>query len=239
MLEAQIKATDDLIARAWSTLRDRSLPEEQLISSAQVEGWRTSAARLIGHMFGEESQQALRFEELYTVRRIERLNHHFDRKDPNWDVMYWIDYFELSKSFLLEVDAMYKIIHANHSTTEVFMGPKYEVKQAGIVGEGNTVVGNTFQQAWAEAGPGIDMEHLAEELSKLRDALKAAPAPGADEGDQDIAIGAVRIAELEARKGDGPAALAALKNAGKWTLVVAEKIGVNLATAALKSAMGL
>ena len=239
MLEAQVTATDDLIARCWMTLRDRSLPAERMVSSAQIDGWRASAKRLIAGMFGEGAEQGKYFDELYAVRRIERLNYHHERGDPNWDILYWIDYFELCKSFLLEIDAMYKILHATHSKTEVFMGPKYEVKQAGVVGEGNTITGNTFQQAWAEASANIDLGKLAEELSRLRDALKTEPVPAADKGDQDIAVGAVRIAEIEARKGDGPAALAALKNAGKWTLSVAEKIGLGLAIAALKTALGL
>lgn len=239
MLEAQITSTESLIARSWATLRNRSLPEEQLISSAQIEGWRTSAQRLIAQMFGHGSEQSQRFEDLYLVRRVELLNYHSGRRDRDWDILYWIDFFELCKSFFLEIDAAYKIANATPVKMEVFMGPKYEVKQAGVVGESNTVTGNTFQQVWSEAKGDIDIGKLAEELAQLRVALKAEPTPAQDEGDQDVAVGAVKLAENEARKGDGPAALAALKHAGKWALSVAEKIGLEVAIAAIKSGLGL
>ena len=55
--------------------------------------------------------------------------------------------------------------------------------------------------------------------------------------EQDKAIGAVADAEEAAAKGDGPAALRYLKSAGTWTLGIAEKIGVNITTEALKRAM--
>jgi len=62
-----------------------------------------------------------------------------------------------------------------------------------------------------------------------------------DEGtgtrEQDKAIGVVADAEDAAAKGDGPAVLQYLKSAGKWTLGIAEKIGVALAVEALKRAM--
>jgi len=106
MLERLIKSTDDLIARSWATLRDRSIPEERMVSSTQIQGWRTSAQRLIAQMFGADSEQAELFEELYSVRRIELLNHPHSRRDPNWDIVYWIDYFELCKSFFLEIDTI-------------------------------------------------------------------------------------------------------------------------------------
>ena len=55
--------------------------------------------------------------------------------------------------------------------------------------------------------------------------------------EQDKAIGAVADAEEAAIKGNGPAALRYLKSAGTWALGIAEKIGVNVATEALKRAM--
>lgn len=44
-------------------------------------------------------------------------------------------------------------------------------------------------------------------------------------------------AEEAAAKGDGPAALQYLKSASKWTLGIAEKIGLAVATEALKRVM--
>src|SRR3954447_24891057 len=90
----------------------------------------------------------------------------------------------------------------------------------------------TFQQI--QPGAGIDLPKLAEELGRLRNAMKD-ETTGTHE--QDKAIGAVADAEDAAIRGDGPAVLQYLKSAGEWTLGIAEKIGVNLAVEALKRAM--
>jgi hypothetical protein len=55
--------------------------------------------------------------------------------------------------------------------------------------------------------------------------------------EQNKAIGAVADAEEAAGKGDGPATLGYLKTAGKWTLRIAEKIGVAVAAEAIKWAI--
>ena len=52
-------------------------------------------------------------------------------------------------------------------------------------------------------------------------------------------IGAVANAEQSAKVGNGPKTLKSLKSAGKWAPGFAEKIGVGVATAALKSALGI
>ena len=102
--------------------------------------------------------------------------------------------------------------------------------QAGAVGPGAHTEKNTFQQIQG----GIDLPKLAEELGRLRAAMKG-ETTGTRE--QDKAIGVVADAEEAATKGDGPAALQYLKSAGKWTLGIAEKIGVDLAVEALKKEM--
>ncbi len=107
----------------------------------------------------------------------------------------------------------------------------YNVGQAGAVGPHAHAHDMTFQQN--QAG-GIDLPKLTEELGRLREAMKG-EATGTPE--QDKAIGAVADAKEAATRGDGPAALRYLKSAGTWTLGIAEKIGVSLATEALKKAM--
>jgi hypothetical protein len=47
------------------------------------------------------------------------------------------------------------------------------------------------------------------------------------------------MAEKAATEGDGPKALQYLKAAGKWAQEAATKIGVEVAAAAIKSAMGV
>ena len=80
----------------------------------------------------------------------------------------------------------------------------------------------------------IDLPKLAEELGRLRGAMKG-EATGTRE--QDKAIGAVADAEEAAAKGDGPATLRYLKSAGGWALGLAEKLGVEVAKEALKKAI--
>lgn len=102
--------------------------------------------------------------------------------------------------------------------------------QAGAVGPGAHAHDNTFQQIQG----GIDLPKLAEELRRLRDAMKGEATATRE---QDKAIGAVADAEEAAAKGDGQSALRYLKSAGTWTLGIAQQIGVALATEALKKAM--
>jgi hypothetical protein len=104
--------------------------------------------------------------------------------------------------------------------------------QAAALGRNAHAHENTFQQI--QAGAGIDLPKLAEELGRLRAAMKG---EGTGTREQDKAIGVVADAEEAATRGDGPAALRYLKSAGEWTLGVAEKIGVALAVEALKRAM--
>jgi hypothetical protein len=75
----------------------------------------------------------------------------------------------------------------------------------------------------------------ARELTQLHTALEARP-----EGNEvKLAAAQVAAAEDAARKGDSGKTREHLAQAGKWALDVATKIGIPLATAALKSALGL
>ena len=105
----------------------------------------------------------------------------------------------------------------------------YNVGQAGAVGPHAHAHDMTFQQIQG----GLDLPKLAEELGRLRNAMKGETTGTRDE---DKAIGAVADAEEAATKGDGPAVLRYLKSAGTWGLKIAEKIGVALAIEALKNA---
>ena len=104
--------------------------------------------------------------------------------------------------------------------------------QAGAVGQNAHAHDMTFQQVWNQSS--IDLSRLAEELTRLRAAMKQ-ETEGTRE--QDKAIVAVADAEEAAIKGDGPTTLQHLKTAGKWTLGVAEKIGVAVAAEAIKRVM--
>lgn len=118
---------------------------------------------------------------------------------------------------------------------ELTMGDQYKVGQAGAVGPNSNAHDMTFQQVWNEAAPGVDLGALAEELARLRPALKSA----ANTAEEDVAVGEVALAEVAAKQKDGPKALVHLRNAGRWALEVAEKVGVGVATAAIKTALGV
>jgi hypothetical protein len=114
-------------------------------------------------------------------------------------------------------------------------GDKYIAGQVGAQGPGAHAHDMTFNQLWSQSGHSIDLQALAMELTTLRRHLRQE----AVEPEHDIAIGAVANAEVAAKEGNGPRTLEWLGKAGKWTLDNAVKIGVGVATAALKTALGL
>ena len=119
---------------------------------------------------------------------------------------------------------------------EVVMGDKYTVSgQAGAVGRQAHAHDMTFTQTWNQLERSVDLAVLAQELTKLREALgKEATTP-----EHRFAIGAVEAAEHSARQKDGPKTLEYLKTAGAWSLSIAEKLGIGVATEVLKVAIGV
>jgi hypothetical protein len=119
---------------------------------------------------------------------------------------------------------------------EVVVGDRYDVRgQAGAVGPNAHVHDVSFNQIWSQQSEEIDLPALADELSRLRVALREQ----AKTPDDDRVVADVGQAELSAKSGDGPGALRHLRNAGKWTLDTATAIGVGVAAAAIKAATGL
>ncbi len=127
-------------------------------------------------------------------------------------------------------------INIHQTFQETIMGDTYDVSgQAGAVGKGSHAHDINFNQIWNQTSNNIDLDVLAKELSDLRKELRS----NAETPDQDLAVGAVASAEIAAQNGDGPKALEWLSKSGKWTFDVATKIGAGVATAALKTALGL
>ncbi|KAB2946425.1 COR domain-containing protein [Candidatus Methanoperedens sp. BLZ2] len=122
-------------------------------------------------------------------------------------------------------------IHAR----EVIMRDQYKAGQVGAQGPGAHAHDITFNQIWNENKDDIDLLALAMELNDLRLRLKKE----ATKPEHDIFIGAITSAEGFAREKNGPKTLEYLSKAGKWTLDIATKIGVPVATEALKKALGL
>jgi hypothetical protein len=118
---------------------------------------------------------------------------------------------------------------------DIIMGDKYSGAQVGAMGPNAHAHDITFQQVWNQIQGEVNLPVLTIQLERLRQAMRQQGATP----EHDVAIGAIAAAQSAAAQGDGPTALARLKDAGVWAFDVASKIGVNLATAALKSALGL
>ena len=78
------------------------------------------------------------------------------------------------------------------------------------------------------------MAALTGELATLRRTMRKE----AEEPSHDKAVAEIGAAEEAAQKADGPNVLKHLKGTGKWALEIASKIGVNLATEAIKKSLG-
>lgn len=93
----------------------------------------------------------------------------------------------------------------------------------------------TVNQQWQQASLHIDLLGLAAELPQLREALLIR----ATEPEHYEAIGAVRSAEIEAQKDDGPKTLQYLAKASQWVVDVGKEIGTKVAVDAIKKAIGV
>jgi hypothetical protein len=139
--------------------------------------------------------------------------------------------------FLIDLDSHGRFTsRTTERALEVVMGDRYEVHgQVGAVGPNSHVHDVTLQQTWIELSDQIDLPTLASELSRLRIALRER----ATTIDDDKAVAEIAQAEIAAQHGDGPGALRNLKKAGRWALDIALSIGVDVATGAIKVALGL
>ena len=118
---------------------------------------------------------------------------------------------------------------------ELTLGNKFSAEQVGAQGPGAHAHDMTFTKIWNQMEGSIDLSALAGDLANLRNHLHNV----VTQPEHDAAIGAVADAELAAKSGDGPTVMQCLAKAGQWALDNASKIGVSLATTALKAALGL
>lgn len=118
---------------------------------------------------------------------------------------------------------------------ELVMGDKITVGQAAVVGRGGTAQNVNFSQIWHQVESKVNQSLLAEELAQLRLAMEAQ----ANTPEQYAAVKEIALAEEASRSGKGPAVLEHLTRAGKWTFDVGTKVGIGVAVAALKSALGM
>ena len=161
----------------------------------------------------------------------------------------WFDIFSASLSIKLQKekdfhriykkDIMDKLVEGRNNikifTQEVKMGDIYSAGQVGAQGPNAQATDIAFNQVWNQNKGNIDIKSLVDELSQLRNALKGE----ADTPEQIAELGIIANAEIEAKKGNGPKVIEYLSKAGKWSLGIAEKIGVSIASAAIKSSLGM
>ena len=115
------------------------------------------------------------------------------------------------------------------------MGHKYEAGQVGAQGPNSSAQGNTFNQVWQQNKNQLDLKALSKELESLRINMQNE----ASTAEHFSEMGAIADAEIEANKGNESKTLEYLSKTGKWSLGIAEKIGVGVATAVIKSTLGI
>ena len=91
-----------------------------------------------------------------------------------------------------------------------------------------------IRQEIRDGQTGTDLDTLSQELERLRQEMRKISSTV----EQDISVAAVAQAEAEAKKGDESKALSWLSKAGEWALDVGTKIGVSVATEAIKKSLG-
>jgi len=120
-----------------------------------------------------------------------------------------------------------------------YMGDNYNISgQAGAIGpsaHAHDMTFNQLQQIGSRIAESMDLTALASELEVLRQALKKEAATE----EHDVAVVDVGNAKKAAEAKDSAKLAESLKSAGKWALDVATKIGVSLATEAVKHSMGM
>lgn len=120
-------------------------------------------------------------------------------------------------------------------TGETIMGDKYEAGQVGAQGPNAHVHDINFNQIWEQNKENLDIKKLNSDLVQLREALQKE----ASTAEHYSEIGAIANSELEIKKENGEKALEALAKTGKWSLSIAEKVGVPIAVSSMKAALGL
>ncbi len=116
-------------------------------------------------------------------------------------------------------------------------GDKYEIKGSIIGAAGPHAEGRVEASGASIVLGSQSTAQLAEELARLHSELLLVM--DTDKADQYADIGKVATAQAAAKAGKLNEALAHLKKVGGWVVDVATKIGVTVAAAALKEAMGI
>ena len=117
----------------------------------------------------------------------------------------------------------------------IVMGDSYSANQVGAMGPNAQATNNTFSQSSQTAENTLELKGLVSELTSLIDYLKTMQSSP----ETQKAIIEIERAQQAAQNGVQADVLKHLRSAGDFGLNVASKIGVGLAVAAIKQALGL
>lgn len=230
MFEHQIRQGKDILRRVNLAIEKGldKLGHGDLVYGHESDDWFESNRNLIVRLFGKNSDELLRYLDAASSHDyFER----FPQSELHRDAMRYQRIVSLLQEFdaVAEADERARRTSGGNTTFNITGG------QFGAVGTGATAHGFTFTQVWNQIENSVPLDQLAVELEKLREAMKTEAASAAG----DRAIEAVAAAEVAAKAGSGPRALEHLRNVGMWGLQIAEKVGVEVATAAIKSTLGV
>jgi hypothetical protein len=153
--------------------------------------------------------------------------------DPLWSSIFSVP-DEVAREHQEDTAINRKELHV-HIKEMNLMEAKYKITGGHQVAVGDGANASYFNQAWTTNAEQINLPQLATELAVLRGALGVHVRDDVHR----TAANEVALAEESARSGDGPQVLEHLKKAGAWFWDVATKIGIGIATAAAKRALGL
>jgi internalin A len=125
---------------------------------------------------------------------------------------------------------------ASNPLVEVHVGDKVRADHGGTA-ISKSKLGDVTTIWSQQVSSGVSTSQLAEELSRLREAVRSHS--GVPDVERDVVVGKLASAESAAKTGDGPAAVTNLKGISKWVLDVATKIGTSVAAKVIESAMNL
>lgn len=120
-------------------------------------------------------------------------------------------------------------------TGDKILGDKYVAEQVGAQGADAQSIAPKFVLAWNQIREEVDLNQLAEELTKVGEAIAAQ----SKSEQSSLALTQLTEAAAGAREGNGPRVLHALSRVGEWVVDAATKIGSELTVAAVKAALGL
>ena len=118
---------------------------------------------------------------------------------------------------------------------ELTMGDKYEAVQVGAQGPNSQAHDITFNLNEEKERLPVDLQVLSKELSALRNVLQKSAKSAEDFSE----IGLIADAEIQSNNDDSAKVISILSKIGKKTLEIAEKTGIGVAVAAIKSACGI